>query len=438
MPMIQDLVAGLNVRDDDEGLFSRDIDGQLVRLDAPTESDYTKEVTLQIDGQEVTVPLAEPLTDANGNIVVDIEGRTTPRYTTILDAAQKLYVKEFGDEQKIPIPTLCHQPHMTPVAVCRLCVVQIYGQKRGKRAAERKLLPACQHPVKNGMEVFTMKAEGRDGDRVRQTVRVHDGVPRRRSPEAGGRPRALARDHPLQRARPDDRARRRRSHALSARRFHPAAEPAAGAEAARRPAQARRLVARLSRRSLGVHSVRALHPRVRRRAGESRHRPHRQGRERGHRVRPQRPDGQIELREVRRVHGLLPHERDHLQARRPDQAQERGPQRGSRPGVGVADRPRLRRRAAEIPALAEGPRHQAQDLERPGHLPPGRRGQHRVHHQARPARGRGLPPAEGQRGRLRQALRRQRQADLPRRARRPRTCSSARWRASPARRAARM
>ncbi|HEV7406609.1 MAG TPA: cyclic nucleotide-binding domain-containing protein [Chthoniobacteraceae bacterium] len=172
MPMIQDLVAGPNVRDDDEGLFSRDIDGQLVRLDAPTESDYTKEVTLQIDGQEVTVPLAVPLADANGNIVVDIEGRTTPRYITILDAAQKLYVKEFGDEQKIPIPVLCHQSHMTPVAVCRMCVVQIYGQKRGKRAAERKLLPACQHPVKNGMEVFTMKAEGRDGDKVRQTVRV--------------------------------------------------------------------------------------------------------------------------------------------------------------------------------------------------------------------------------------------------------------------------
>lgn len=172
MPIIQDLVAGPNVRDDDEGLFSRDIDGQLVRLDAPTESDYTKEVTLQIDGQEVTVPLAVPLADANGNIVVDIEGRTTPRYITILDAAQKLYVKEFGDEAKIPIPVLCHQSHMTPVAVCRMCVVQIYGQKRGKRAAERKLLPACQHPVKNGMEVFTMKAEGRDGDRVRQTVKV--------------------------------------------------------------------------------------------------------------------------------------------------------------------------------------------------------------------------------------------------------------------------
>src|SRR6478672_3404525 len=167
-----DFVSGLFIRDDDEGLFSRDINGQLVRLDSPTVADYEKNVTLQIDGVAVTVPLAEPLTDANGNIVVDLEGRTTPRYTTIYDAARKLYVEHIGDESKIPIPILCHQPHMRPVAVCRLCMVQIYGQKRGRRAAERKLLPACQHPVKEGMEVFTMNAPGPDGDRVRQTVKV--------------------------------------------------------------------------------------------------------------------------------------------------------------------------------------------------------------------------------------------------------------------------
>jgi len=172
MPAKSEFIAGLFIRDDDEGLFSRDINGQLVRLDPPTESDYKKNVTLQIDGVPVTVPMAEPLTDPNGNIVVDIGGRTTPRYTTIFDAARKLYVKQPGDEVKIPIPTLCHQSHMKPVAVCRLCVVQIYGQKRGRRTAERKLLPACQHEVKEGMEVFTMNAPGPDGERVRQAVKV--------------------------------------------------------------------------------------------------------------------------------------------------------------------------------------------------------------------------------------------------------------------------
>src|SRR3954471_173610 len=108
MPAVPEIVSSLNIRDDDEGLFSRDINGQLVRLDAPTEADYTKSVTLQIDGQAVTVALAGALCDANGSVVVDIDGRTTPRYTTIYDAATKLYVKNFGDEAKIPIPTLCH------------------------------------------------------------------------------------------------------------------------------------------------------------------------------------------------------------------------------------------------------------------------------------------------------------------------------------------
>jgi len=164
--------AGPGGRDDDEGLFSRDINGQLVRLDAPTEADYGKSVDVKIDGRAVKVPLAEPLKDAQGNVVVDIDGRTTPRYTTIYDAALRSYVRKAGDEAKIPIPVLCHQPHMVPVAVCRLCVVQIYGQKRGKRAPERKLLPACQHQVKDGMEVFTMNAPGPDGERVRQAVNV--------------------------------------------------------------------------------------------------------------------------------------------------------------------------------------------------------------------------------------------------------------------------
>jgi len=164
--------AGLFVRDDDEGLFSRDSQGNLIRQDDPSEEDYRKTVTLQIDGQSIQMPLAQPLTDANGDLVLDINDRTTPRYTTIYDAAATLYVKQVGDEAKNPIPVLCHQPHMKPVAVCRLCIVQIYGQKRGKRAAERKLLPACQHQVVDGMEVFTMRAEGPDGDRVRQTVKT--------------------------------------------------------------------------------------------------------------------------------------------------------------------------------------------------------------------------------------------------------------------------
>ena len=97
------------VRDDDEGLFSRDINGQLVRLDAPTQADYDKQVTLQIDGQSITVPLAEPLKDANGNVVQDLDGRTTPRYTTIYDAAAKLYGDDSEDSDSDALPPAAHE-----------------------------------------------------------------------------------------------------------------------------------------------------------------------------------------------------------------------------------------------------------------------------------------------------------------------------------------
>ena len=51
MSLIPDF--GLAPHEDDEGLFSRDISGQLVRLDAPTENDYDKPVTILVNGQPV-------------------------------------------------------------------------------------------------------------------------------------------------------------------------------------------------------------------------------------------------------------------------------------------------------------------------------------------------------------------------------------------------
>ena len=103
---------------DEEGLFARDVDGQLVRLDEATADDYDKDVTLTIDGETITVKKAVPLKDAQGNIVRDSKGNTIPTATTIYDAATSLFVKRPGDTH--PIPTLCHQEHMRPVGVCRV------------------------------------------------------------------------------------------------------------------------------------------------------------------------------------------------------------------------------------------------------------------------------------------------------------------------------
>lgn len=82
------------------------------------------EITLTINGREVTVP----------------EG------STILEAAKKL---------DIWIPTLCHMNlHGTEMdnhpASCRVCVVEVKGR--------RTLMPSCATPVAEGMEVITNSA----------------------------------------------------------------------------------------------------------------------------------------------------------------------------------------------------------------------------------------------------------------------------------------
>jgi NADH dehydrogenase/NADH:ubiquinone oxidoreductase subunit G len=73
-------------------------------------------VTLKIDGKKVTVR----------------------KLSTILDAARKL---------DIPVPTLCHNPELSPYGGCRLCLVEIKGTP--------KPVASCTTLVKEGMDVIT-------------------------------------------------------------------------------------------------------------------------------------------------------------------------------------------------------------------------------------------------------------------------------------------
>lgn len=73
-------------------------------------------ITLKIDGIDVAV-----------------EGEST-----ILQAAK---------EAEVRIPTLCYLDGVSPVAACRLCLVQIKGSD--------KLVPSCMTTVSEGMEVIT-------------------------------------------------------------------------------------------------------------------------------------------------------------------------------------------------------------------------------------------------------------------------------------------
>src|SRR4051794_10122400 len=69
-------------------------------------------------------------------VKVTIDGREVevPSGTTIYDAAQKIGIK---------IPILCHREHMNPVAVCRVCAVDVINQGVG----ERVLTPACYRQI---------------------------------------------------------------------------------------------------------------------------------------------------------------------------------------------------------------------------------------------------------------------------------------------------
>src|SRR5581483_9671610 len=167
-----------------ESQYARDLDGRLIRIEAATLPDLQTIFTVQVDGKEVKVPKATPATDDQGNLLRDQEGRLVPRLTTIYDAATAVYTKPPTEEDPVPasfnpIPVLCHQPHVRPVGVCRVC--SVLTSRKGE--AGTRLVPACHHPVVDRMEVHTVASEVAvkfpgevqarlAGEHVRRTVRV--------------------------------------------------------------------------------------------------------------------------------------------------------------------------------------------------------------------------------------------------------------------------
>ncbi|MGC9976751.1 MAG: 2Fe-2S iron-sulfur cluster-binding protein, partial [Syntrophales bacterium] len=72
------------------------------------------------------------------NININGQKVSAPAGSTILTAA-----KQAG----IDIPTLCDHPALIPVGACRICVVEVKGQ--------RTLITACTFPISEGMEIQT-------------------------------------------------------------------------------------------------------------------------------------------------------------------------------------------------------------------------------------------------------------------------------------------
>ncbi len=83
------------------------------------------------------------------DITIDGVAVTVPAGSTILDACRA---------QGVDTPTLCYLENLTPVNVCRVCVVEVTGA--------RVLVPACSRKVEPGMEIQT------DSERVRLSRRM--------------------------------------------------------------------------------------------------------------------------------------------------------------------------------------------------------------------------------------------------------------------------
>lgn len=75
---------------------------------------------------------------AVANITINGRKISTQAGITILQAAR---------EAGIDIPTLCDHPALSPVGACRMCIVEVTGQ--------RALQTACTFPVAEGMEIET-------------------------------------------------------------------------------------------------------------------------------------------------------------------------------------------------------------------------------------------------------------------------------------------
>jgi predicted molibdopterin-dependent oxidoreductase YjgC len=104
---------------------------------------------------ELAAGRPEPAADRPGPaarlIEITIDGRKVqvPEGTTLLQACRTLGVDT---------PTLCYLENLTPVNVCRVCVVEVEGA--------RTLVPACSRKAEAGMAVKT------DSERVRLSRRM--------------------------------------------------------------------------------------------------------------------------------------------------------------------------------------------------------------------------------------------------------------------------
>jgi iron-only hydrogenase group A len=75
-----------------------------------------------------------------------------------VEADESMTIFQAAQKAGVYIPTLCYHPDLSIEGVCRICVVEVKGQ--------RLLCPACAYPVADGMEVVTHSPKVREARRT--------------------------------------------------------------------------------------------------------------------------------------------------------------------------------------------------------------------------------------------------------------------------------
>jgi len=97
-------------------------------------------------------PASTPLREDSPTVEIRVDGRPVAARAgePLLEALRR---------DGVHVPTLCHLAHLTPTGACRLCVVEVEGQ--------RNLVPSCAYPVSAGMVVQT---HSQRAQRARKTI----------------------------------------------------------------------------------------------------------------------------------------------------------------------------------------------------------------------------------------------------------------------------
>ena len=73
------------------------------------------------------------------------------------DAAPEETIIQLSDRAGIHIPRFCYHKHLSIVASCRMCLVDIEGIKNAQ--------PACSTPVREGMKIYTSSQKTKDAQK---------------------------------------------------------------------------------------------------------------------------------------------------------------------------------------------------------------------------------------------------------------------------------